>query len=362
MKKILFAVMLLGAILLMGGCWGGPPGPPAPPAGDTTTASGQGSTETTDATSDTSNASQDTTVASDGGSTVSSDQSTDTTVVGDTTTTTAPSDTTSTTTAGTASYSTATHGQSDSRFSYSGTWKTVPASSADGGSFTLANTSGSSLTIRFIGTNLSWLAKVSPAYGQAKVTVDGGTAKTVNLYSATTAWKKVVFTTGTLKKAAHTVVISWTGKKSAVATGTNIDIDAIKVTGAITGRYQQGGSKLTYAGTWKSVSTSSASGGAFKYAGASGASVTVKFSGIDLAWIAKTAPDYGKAKITVDGSKTYTVSLYSKTATWQKRVWSTGILADGEHTVKIEWLGTKSSGSTGTYIDVDAFDVAGSLE
>jgi hypothetical protein len=361
MKKILFAVLLLGTILLIAGCSSGSPGTTASSAGDTTTVSDQSSTETTDATADTSNATQDTTVASDGGTTVSSDQSTDTTVGEDTTTTT-PSDTTSTTTPETASYSTATHGQSDSRFSYSGSWKTVPASSADGGSFTLANTSGSSVTIRFIGTNLSWLAKVSPAYGQAKVTVDGGTAKTVNLYSATTGWKKVVFTTGTLKKAAHTVVISWTGKKSAAATGTNIDIDAIKVTGAITGRAQQGNSKLTYAGTWKSVSTSSASGGAFKYAGATGASVTVKFSGIDLAWIAKTGPDYGKAKITVDGSKTYTVDLYSKTATWQKRVWSTGILTDGEHTVKIVWLGTKNSASTGTYIDIDAFDVAGSLE
>ena len=89
--------------------------------------------------------------------------------------------------------------------------------------------------------------------------------------------------------------------------------------------------------------------------------MTIHFTGIDLAWIAKKGPDYGEAKVTVDGTKTYTVNLYSASATWQKRLWSTGILPMGAHTVEIRWLGAKGSGATGTNIDVDAIDVTGTL-
>ena len=363
MKKCLFALMVLGVVVLLAGCSSGAKGSTTTSAsGDTTTVTSQtsdtsGTSDTSD-TSDTSGTDQGTTASSD--TTGSTDQSTDTTTQGDTTTTLSGDTTTTTPASGADTSQTATHEQTGTGLSYSGSsaasWKRTRAR----GSFALAD-STASLTIRFIGTAVSWIAKESPAYGEAKVTVDGGTAKTVDLYSSTTVWKHVVWSSGSLKKAAHTVVISWTGKKSAAATGTNIDVDGIKITGVVTGRAQQGNSKLSYSGTWKTVSDTSASGGAFKYANASGASVTIKFSGIDLAWIAKTGPDYGKAKITVDGTKTYTVNLYSKTATWQKRIWSTGLLTDGAHTVKIEYLGTKSSSSTGTYIDIDAFDVAGSL-
>ena len=133
------------------------------------------------------------------------------------------------------------------------------------------------------------------------------------------------------------------------------------MTGVVTGRYQQSNVKLSYSGTWNTTSSTSASGGSFKYAGASGASVTIHFTGIDLAWIAKKGPAYGEAKITVDGAKTYTVNLYRASAAWQQRVWSTGILAMGAHTVEIHWTGAKSKAATGTNINVDAFDVTGTL-
>ena len=253
------------------------------------------------------------------------------------------------------------HEQTEPRFSYEGTWKTVSAPSASGRSFALADRSGASVTIRFIGTRLAWIAKRSPAYGQATVTVDGGTAQTVDLYSASKVYRHTVWQTGILKNGAHTVVIRWTGKKRTAATGTNINVDAIQVTGVLTGRYQQSDAKFSYGGTWNTASNRSASGGSFRYAGNSGASVMIHFTGIDLAWIAKTGPAYGQAKVTVDGTKTYVVNLYSPGTVWQKQVWSTGILAVGAHTVKIQWTGAKSKGATGTNIGVDGFDVTGIL-
>ena len=348
-------VTVIGLPLLAAGCAGASTSTSTTASGETTTTGiGLGSTTTG------SDQGTDTTTVDRGGTTTGSDQSTDTTTQ-DTSTTLASDTTTTAPSAGSASPA-ITHQQTEPRFAYAGTWKKVSGSSASGGSFALADSSGASLTITFIGTHLAWIAKESPAYGQAKVTVDGGAAHTVDLYNATTVWKHTVWQTGTLKNGAHTVVISWTGKKRAAATGTNINVDAIQVTGVLTGRYQQSNTKFSYSGHWNTTSNSSASGGSFTYADTSGASVTIHFTGIDLAWITKTGPAYGQAKITVDGTKTYTVNLYSASTVWQKRVWSTGILAMGAHTVVIHWTGTKSKAASGTNIGVDAFDVTGTLD
>ncbi len=138
----------------------------------------------------------------------------------------------------------------------------------------------------------------------------------------------------------------------------------IGVTGASAAavtRYQQNASQFGYSGTWTVSSATAASGGSFRYANASGASVTVAFNGTYLAWIAKKYASYGIARVTLDGTKTYSVDLYNRSAVYQARVWETGILDPGIHTVKIEWTGTKNVLATNTNVGVDAFDVAGSL-
>jgi hypothetical protein len=286
-----------------------------------------------------------------------------TTVAVQTTTSTTPTtEATTTTTAPPTGNETIIRQQSDARFVYSGTWKTVSATGASGKSLAYANASGCSVTISFIGTHFAWIAKESPAYGQAKVTVDGGSAQTVDLYNAKTLWKQTVWETDTLSKDAHTVTIAWTGKKNTAATDTNINVDAISIAGVVTGRHQQDNAKLVYEGTWGTTSSKSASGGSFDYVDASGASVTINFFGLDLAWIAKKGPAYGQATVTVDGGAPTTVDLYSSKVGWQQRVWSTGILDMGAHTVKIEWAGTKSKGATGTNINLDAIDVTGTLK
>jgi hypothetical protein len=254
------------------------------------------------------------------------------------------------------------HQQTDARFVYSGTWKTASAAGASGGSLAYADASGCSVTIDFVGTHLAWIAKESPVYGKATVTVDGGSAHTVDLYSKSTVWKHTVWETDTLSKDAHTVTIAWTGKKNTAATGTNINVDAISITGVVTGRYQQDNVKLAYAGTWNTTSSNSASGGSFTLADASDASVTINFTGLDLVWIANKGPTYGQATVTVDGGTPTTVDLYSSKARWKQTAWTTGILDMGAHTVKIEWAGTKSKGATGTDINVDAVDVTGTLK
>ena len=126
-------------------------------------------------------------------------------------------------------------------------------------------------------------------------------------------------------------------------------------------RSEQTESRLVYTGAWGTTPNGSSSGGSFFFANASGASVTVTFEGTYLAWIAKKSPVYGKAKVTLDGKSLGTVDLYSASIGWQQKVWGTGALKSGLHTVTIAWTGTKNAAATDTNISVDAFDVVGSL-
>jgi hypothetical protein len=251
------------------------------------------------------------------------------------------------------------HQQSDPRFVYSGTWTTVGNTSASGASFKFAG-SAASVTIRFIGTRLALIAKRSPKYGKAKVTLDGSST-TVDLYSGADSWQQNVYDTHSLTSGAHTVKIEWTGTKRTAATGAYVSIDAVDVNGVVTGLCQQNDPHLAYVGSWTSVPNLAASGGSFKFAGASGAGVTVHFTGVKLVWIAKKSPLYGKAKVSVDGGISVPVDLYAPSVEWRRSVWNTGLLTLGAHVVKIQWSGTKNTAATGTRINVDAFDVTGTL-
>jgi hypothetical protein len=298
----------------------------------------------------------------------SSDETTTTTTAKVGTTTTVPEETTtstseeSTTTTTEGFPPTITHDQDSSRFVYAGKWSKLAAAGAAGKSLAVANSAGASLTIRFYGEACSWIAKTSPAYGHAEVKVDGGTATTVDLYSTDTVWKKKVWKSGSLSLGDHMVTISWTGDKTKGATGTNINVDAVVVVGVLIASYEQDNAKFIYDGTWKAGTNSSASGGSLTQADVSGASVTVRFTGVRLAWFGQLDPANGQAKVSVDGGPDSTVDLYSAATKPKQALWDTGLLDLGDHTVTITWSGEKNASATGTAINVDSFEVTGSLQ
>jgi N-acetylmuramoyl-L-alanine amidase len=123
--------------------------------------------------------------------------------------------------------------QDDLHLVYAGTWRTnSSAPLASGGSFRYANSAGASLTVRFTGTSFSWIAKKSPVYGKARVTLDG-TSTVVDLYNSKELWQQTVWQKTGLTDTSHTVKIEWTGTKNTAATDYNIGVDAFLITGTI---------------------------------------------------------------------------------------------------------------------------------
>jgi len=257
--------------------------------------------------------------------------------------------------------------QTSSLLAFDGGWYTSTNSGLSGGSSTVINGDGS-VSVAFTGSRLDWIATKATNYGIARVTVDGGAPVEVDLYG-NFAFKQKVWTTGQLPEGPHTVKIEWTGSKRAASGGTYLNVDAFDVLGTMTQatsgpamtRTEQDTPKIAYDGAWYQSSNPGLSGGTAANINTTGGRAVISFSGTKFDWIATKASNYGIALVSLDGGAPIEVDLYGSFA-FKQKVWTTGIIADGSHTIEIEWTGTRNPASTGTYVNIDAVDVAGTLD
>ena len=75
---------------------------------------------------------------------------------------------------------------------YKGSWSTVARTSASGASLRRTSSSGASVSYRFTGRSVALIAEKGPAYGTARVYLDGSLI-TVSLAKATSAARQVVY-------------------------------------------------------------------------------------------------------------------------------------------------------------------------
>ena len=107
------------------------------------------------------------------------------------------------------------------------TWAGVTNPHASGGSFRRSSTRGAAIGLDFKGRTLKWLTATGPAYGHARVVIDGKT-HTVDLYRPTRHWK-AAFTFAHLARGEHHVTIKATGRKDAASRSAAIVVDALVV-------------------------------------------------------------------------------------------------------------------------------------
>lgn len=107
---------------------------------------------------------------------------------------------------------------------YSTGWTAQALSGASGGSVKFATIAGKQATFTFTGTQVAWVSTINTDRGSATVSIDGGTAKTVNtngtaLHTAAIVYSKAV------TSATHTLVLKVLG----TAGHPRVDVDAFLV-------------------------------------------------------------------------------------------------------------------------------------
>jgi hypothetical protein len=107
-------------------------------------------------------------------------------------------------------------------------WTGAASSSASGGTYRSNAKAGTTSSLTFNGTSVTWVTATGPAVGQAQVLIDGVLKGTFDLYSSTTHWQ-VAHPFSGLTSAAHTIVVKVLGTKNASSTGTKVIVDAFIV-------------------------------------------------------------------------------------------------------------------------------------
>lgn len=127
---------------------------------------------------------------------------------------------------------------------------------------------------------------------------------------------------------------------------------------------------------WIPSNDAGASGGYQNKNSAATATATYNFTGTAVTFISTRGPDRGYAQIYVDGTRITDgtialpgdsggnksgLDLFSADTRYQERVYTKAGLTSGAHTIKVVVVGDMNALSQGTRVDIDAFDVGGSV-
>jgi subtilisin family serine protease len=115
--------------------------------------------------------------------------------------------------------------ETSSSIRYSGGWTRVAYGPAVGGYVKTAVTEGASARLSFTGRNISWIGTKAATRGKADVYVDGVYQGRIDLYSATTYPRRILFSRNVTAGTTHSLEIVLVG----TATRPKVDIDAFVV-------------------------------------------------------------------------------------------------------------------------------------
>jgi GH25 family lysozyme M1 (1,4-beta-N-acetylmuramidase) len=112
----------------------------------------------------------------------------------------------------------------------SGTWSTVEAGPASGGTYAVTGERGAAAGMRFDGTGVDWITVTGPNRGRAQVYVDGERVRMVDLYAPVRTYGVALRFDG-LTDGSHTLRIVATGHARRRSSGSWIAIDRFDVLG-----------------------------------------------------------------------------------------------------------------------------------
>ena len=172
-------------------------------------------------------------------------------------------------------------------------------------------------------TTLSW--KVSDRSGLAKVATTAPSSRRKTFATSTTSWKSSVRT-----GKAVTWALAATDRVGHTATSTT------RRTASLVSE-----TKAKRSSGWSRVKSSKHLGRSALRATRAKASMTYRFTGRSIAWVATKAKKHGKAYVYLDGKKVKTIDLRASRTKTRQVVFAKNFSSSKKHTIKIVVVGTK---------------------
>jgi len=114
-----------------------------------------------------------------------------------------------------------------------GTWSVKRGTTFTGGQQSYSNNTGATLSLPFTGNEMVLISDLDPYRGRAEIWIDGAYQTTIDCYSATTKYQRVVWTSPTLSSGPHTVMVKVLGTKSGSARAAWVNVDCFRVRAGI---------------------------------------------------------------------------------------------------------------------------------
>ncbi|HEX2756060.1 MAG TPA: hypothetical protein VHM48_11380 [Candidatus Limnocylindrales bacterium] len=118
-------------------------------------------------------------------------------------------------------------------------------------------------------------------------------------------------------------------------------------------RVSDASTTIRYSTGWTATARPGAYGGMLHATAGAGAAMSYTFFGRDVAWIASRGPDYGRAKIYLDGAYIGSIDLFATSPEARRIVFARHWTSVGTHTLRIVNVATSGR----PWIDVDGFAV-----
>jgi autotransporter-associated beta strand protein len=232
----------------------------------------------------------------------------------------------------------------DPEVTYTGSWiyGSGRATTEYGQDVHETSANGDFLEFAFDGTDVDLIGTCASNRGTADVYIDDAFQETIDLYSATTAYRRTVFSKSGLDRGTRTLKVVKTG-------GTYLTVDAFRVTELI----NSDDPSLTYSGNWSSMESAAAIGGEVRKTNANFDSMSLNFEGNGIDVLGSKGVGGGTVRFSIDDAYSLSVPQSSNFTQAQGIVFTnsnTQTLSNGLHKLTVLKL-------RGTWADVDAFRI-----
>lgn len=229
-------------------------------------------------------------------------------------------------------------------------WRSFFHSGAEGGAYRASRRVGDTVTFRTPrSSSLSWLTRVGPGQGRARLTVDGRVVGTYDLAAARAQSRRI--TVRGLAKRRHSVRVQVLAPRDGTGRAGWVSVDAFEHR---IGAAQESSSALRY-GSW--AVRDRAAGATVRTSRSRDARISYEFRGRAVRWVTMRGRASGRALVTVDGRRRI-MDLY-RTGPARRAVVSFRGLGRGRHVITVRPLGTRDTRSGSARVAVDAFEVRG---
>jgi Tfp pilus assembly protein PilE len=121
------------------------------------------------------------------------------------------------------------YNNNNAALTYTGSWTYATYGTDYAGDETYSNTTGNKVTLTFTGNGIQWIGSYASNHGYASVSLDGGTATSVDTYAAQSVPQAVLYSATGLTQGSHTLTITVKGTKDSGSSGYFVSIDALIV-------------------------------------------------------------------------------------------------------------------------------------